>query len=112
YDFGDGHNRIHIHSMDVEIMPADTYIVEFYRSTDAVTYTPIGAMRLSNSIAITLVHSIHYTSRPMCITHNALYGRVKSASGTGNTIQFALSVTRWQPPTVQIPISSGVWPWG
>lgn len=43
---------------------------------------------------------------------NGLYGRVKTASGGGNTIQFALSVTRWLPPTVRLPISTGVWPWG
>jgi len=113
YDFGDGaHNRIRLYSMDIEVMPADTYIVEFYRSADAVTYTPIGAVRLSNTIAITLVHSICAVTRPLCITHNGLYGRVKTASGGGITIQFVLSVCRWLPPTVEIPISAGVWPWG
>jgi len=113
YDFGDGaHNRIHLHSLEIEVMPADTFIVEFYRSADAVTYTPIGAVRISNTVAITLVYSIQATSRPLCITHNALYGRVKTASGGGVTIQFSLSVCRWLPPTFQIPISTGVWPWG
>jgi len=113
YDFGDGdHNRIQLNSMEIEVMPADTFVVELYRSADAVTYTPVGAIRLSNTVAITLVFSIPIVCRPLCITHNSLYGRVKTASGGGVTIQFSLSISRWLPPTVQIPISTGVWPWG
>ena len=113
YDFGDGtHNYIQINSMEIEVMPADTFIVEFYCSADAVTYWPIGAIRLSNTVAITLVFSVQAVCRPLCISHDALYGRVKTASGGGVTIQFSLSVSRWLPSTVVIPISTGAWPWG
>jgi len=111
YDFGDSPNRIQVECLKIEVMPADTYIIEFYKSYDAITYTPIGANRVSVALAITLGIPIPNPCRPLNIDGATLYGRLKSATG-GRTINFCVCVSRWLPSTVIIPLSTGVWPWG
>jgi len=113
YDFGDVPNRISIEAINVAVMPVGIYVMEFYKSYDAITYIPIGAIRLENTVALTLVHEVHFPCRPLNIDSGTLYGRLKSSAGAGAlTIQFSLSVARWRPSTVEIPLSTGVWPWG
>jgi len=111
YDFGDSPNRLQVERLKIEVMPADTYIIELYKSFDAITYIPLGANRVSVALAITLGISIPNPCRPLDTDDATLYGRLKSVVG-GRTINFCLCVSRWLPPTVGIPLSTGVWPWG
>jgi len=113
YDFGDGdHNRIQIESIRIESMSqVDIYIMEFYKTTDAVEFPPLGAARVKREAALTRSFSINCPIRPECNTHYALYGRVKSTVG-GNNITFSLSISRFLPTDHRIPISTEEWPTG
>jgi len=111
FDFGDSPNYIQIKSLWIESMSAnDTYIIEFYKYEDT-EYVPIGANRLVKSGVFTRSFFSVCPIRPLNNDVSALYGRLKSALG-GNTITFSLVVARWLPMSVNIPLSTGVWPTG
>lgn len=113
FDFNDSPNVLQFRSLSVEnVAVADTYVIEFYSTPDAVTYTPLGAIRFSTGAAIALTAIVTSPSAPYDCDANALYGRMKSAAG-GNALDFSLEVARFIPCTPGcIPLSTGVWPTG
>lgn len=113
FDFGDTPNYVQVEDLVLETLAAnDVYVLEFYRSTDGVTYTPIGAIRTKRQAQANRSFTMRYPCRPFNNDTYALYGRLKGAAGAGTTILFSLSVGRWVPPSIIVPISTGVWPTG
>lgn len=113
FDFGDTPNYVQVEDLIIETLAAnDVYIIEFYRSPNGVTYTPIGAIRTKRQAATARSFTMRYPCRPFNNDIYGLYGRLKGRAGAGTTILFSLSVGRWVPPSVIIPISTGVWPLG
>ena len=112
FDFGDSPNRLQVLSVNFEVFSGNgTFVLEFYSSTDDVTYFPLGAIRTIRSQA--LVRSI-FVDRP-CRDYNCdtgtLYARLKSAVGSNN-VTISLSVERHIPTSYEVPPSTGVWPTG
>lgn len=112
FNFGDTPNYVQVADLVIEDLPAnDIYVFEFYSSPDGVAFTPLGAIRTRRAAVFARSFTVRYPTRPFNNDIDALYGRLKAAAG-GNTVSFSLSVGRWVPPTVIIPVSTGVWPLG
>lgn len=113
YDFGDAPNRVIIRALILESISAnDVYCAEFTKSPDGAAFTHIGALRFRRLNPSTRSLAIWAPIRPFNIDVMGLYGRLKSATGAGNSVIFSLSVARWFPPATTIPLSTGVWPYG
>jgi len=111
YDFGDSPNRVQITAVVIEdISGNDPYILEFYKY-DGATYAPIGAIRFARVSPFTRSFPIRVPCRPFNNDANALYARLKSATG-GNNVTISLNATRYIPPSYRIPPSTGTWPTG
>lgn len=112
FNFGDTPNYVQIADLVVEDLSGnDKYLLEFYSSPDGITYIPLGAIRTRRTLPFNRSFTVKYPTRPFNNDIYALYGRLKTVDG-GRTATFSLSVGRWVPPSVIIPISTGVWPLG
>lgn len=113
YDFGDTPNYVQVAGLVIENLPdSDTYVFEFYRSPDGVTLTPIGAIRARTTGPFNRSFTVKYPCRPFNNDIDGLYGRLKTGLGGDSIVPLSLSVGRWVPPSVVIPMSTGVWPTG
>lgn len=113
FDFSDTPNYVQVAGLVIEDLPAnDTYVFEFYESPDGAAFTPVGAVRTRRAAIFSRSFTVKYPCRPFNNDANALYGRMKDEAGGTTTVVFSLSVGRWVPPSVIIPISAGAWPLG
>ena len=110
YSFGDTPNGIQISGLCIEGMDTSSvYILEFYRSTDAVTYTPIGALRFSSISTQTRSFTYALNGRELNADTETLYARLKSTPAN-KTVTFSLTVHRHISTTEHVPTSTGVFP--
>lgn len=113
HDFGDTPNYVQIAKLVIEDLPAnDIYVFELSSSPDGIVFTPLGAIRTRRVQPFTRSFTVRYPCRPFNNDVGGLYGRLKDKAGGTTTVSFSLSVGRWVPPSVIIPISNGVWPQG
>lgn len=113
YDFGDSPNHYRIEEVVLEIIPVnDTYILEFYCALDDLTYAPIGAVRFIRTAPFTRSFIIPKPTRPVHADTESLYARIKDEGGAGTTVTFSLEVSRFLHASPEIPLSTGIWPFG
>ena len=112
FNFGDSPNRVQLIRLNIELMSAnDTFVLEFAKSIDGVTFTVLGATRFRRGAGINRTFPLETPCRPFNNDANALYARLKSALG-GNNVTFSLCVARFIPTEYKIPASTGTWPFG
>jgi hypothetical protein len=78
----------------------DTYILELASSPDGLNFTPVASMRVSGST--TYVTSFA-SSRAINNDTDAVYGRIKSASGGAETMQLSFTICRFLPTNIVVP---------
>ena len=112
YAFGDDPNRIQLQDLVIEdISQNDVIVMEFYRSPDAVVYTPVGAVRFSRASPQTRSFSIVAPTRDVNVDTDGMYARIKSAAG-GCTVRFSVMVGRFIQTSYYATPSTGAWPTG
>ena len=113
YDFGDSPNYLRIEYVGFENLSAnDIYVVEFYASEDGVEFDPLSAIRVVRTAVFARSFYIRVPVRPLNIDDYGLYGRVKTASGGGNSVTLCVIIGRYLLPAAPVELSPGVWPFG
>jgi hypothetical protein len=101
FNFGDSPNWIVLKTMITENTDnGDTYILELASSPDGLNFTPVASMRVSGST--TYVTSFA-SSRAINNDTDAVYGRIKSASGGAETMQLSFTICRFLPTNIVVP---------
>lgn len=114
YDFNEPPNRIKVHGVILESIPAnDTYIIEFASSTDGVIIHQIlGAVRFARLGVFVRSFRIDAPCRPFPNDTLALYARLKSGAGGGGNLLLSLALDHYDPPSIRHAPTTGTWPTG
>lgn len=113
FDLGVPPNRIKVNGIILESIPAnDTYIIEFARSTDGVTFVILGAVRFVRINPFTRSFYIPSPCRNFPNDTNGLYARLKSGAGGGGNLNFSLFIAFYHQTSLRLTPTRGTWPTG
>jgi hypothetical protein len=112
FDFGDTPNSIQLAGISIESMDTNAvYVMEFYRTSDNITYTAIGALRFNRTSVQTRSFLYEFEGREANADTEDIFVRLKSSPANA-IVTFSVLVVRHISTDQHIPTSPGVFPFG